>query len=567
MVGGVASSYNNDARFIPVCINPKGVKFKTISAGFDHLAALDIDNNLYFHGKNAFNQFGNTQSIRSDILVRSFDTPVNKSIISIFTGVHWTYLSMTCNAGHYGDECERYTCAGIDYSNTSVCSGNGACISYDNCICKNENYTSSHGTCTTTCFGLNEFDNRVCSSRGVCVNLDQCKCRESTFGSECDQTMCYGILSKDPNVCNAHGQCIDYECFCDRKYIGSDCSVHFIHLLYPPLITLLVLALVIATPPILKLTKRIYKQHKLNKKMVTLLEEELLVKNDELESINRSYLIDFDKLSFDQVMAKGAFGVVFRGSYLNSPVAIKVLESKMHQEEGDFDAFESEVKIMKSLRHLNIVQFMGVCVNQNKKIIVTELMEGSSLENILLKNRSTYVSLSLQRKLSLLTDIALGMTYLHSIDPPLVHRDLKLGNVLVDKSIKRAKVCDFGISKFFQNDYNMTGSVGTAGYIAPEIIRNEPYDTSCDVYSFGIIMYEFLSEKMAYSDEFVSIFLIAEKVKSGERPILDEELVVGRPHAEYVALMNDCWQNNKYERPTFDQVTKRLTIIKDLLTV
>ncbi|KAL0491422.1 serine/threonine-protein kinase drk [Acrasis kona] len=243
------------------------------------------------------------------------------------------------------------------------------------------------------------------------------------------------------------------------------------------------------------------------------------------------------------------------------------MEARFNQDDNDIDAFESEVRIMKSLHHLNIVQFMGICVNQQKNIIVTELMEGKSLENIILKNRNSYVHLNMQRKLSLLIDVAAGMTYLHSIDPPLIHRDLKLGNILVDKNITRAKVCDFGISKFHKNGYDMTGNVGTAGYIAPEIIRNHPYNQSCDVYSFGIVMYELLTEKMAYSDEFLSIFVIAEKVKNGERPAFDESLIVSESLVEYVSLMKDCWQDDKYERPSFDQVTKRLAIIKDLLTV
>jgi serine/threonine protein kinase len=88
------------------------------------------------------------------------------------------------------------------------------------------------------------------------------------------------------------------------------------------------------------------------------------------------------------------------------------------------DEFDHEVQMVSSLRHPNIVLFMGVCFHQNYQLMITEFMAGKSVDTVLTK--LTYTS-----KLRILKDIARGMTYLHSLDPIVIHRDLKLQNVLV----------------------------------------------------------------------------------------------------------------------------------------
>jgi serine/threonine protein kinase len=108
-----------------------------------------------------------------------------------------------------------------------------------------------------------------------------------------------------------------------------------------------------------------------------------------------------------------------------------VKADKIHSTE-----FEDEVNILISLRHPNIVQFMGVCVTEDMKFIVTEFMSGKSLESILYfkKNQEEYrmhQALSYRKKLDILMDVLKGLIYMHSRQPPLLHRDLKPSNILV----------------------------------------------------------------------------------------------------------------------------------------
>lgn len=99
--------------------------------------------------------------------------------------------------------------------------------------------------------------------------------------------------------------------------------------------------------------------------------------------------------------------------------------------------FENEVKAILSLRHPNIVQFIGICVTEDLKFIVTEFMNGSSLDAIIHSKKNLHQTdrlhktLSYDKKLEILLDIVRGMIYMHSRQPPLLHRDLKPSNILV----------------------------------------------------------------------------------------------------------------------------------------
>jgi serine/threonine protein kinase len=148
------------------------------------------------------------------------------------------------------------------------------------------------------------------------------------------------------------------------------------------------------------------------------------------------------------------------------------------------------------LYNRNIVLFIGVSVSENYKFIITELMAGQSLDHILFKSKQQrydrHSALPFVKKLSILIDVCKAMMYLHSQEPKIIHRDLKLQNILLDgQDCSTAKVADFGTSKLLRSGtQHHTANIGTVQFMSPEVIAGEEYDEKVDIYSFAICMYE-----------------------------------------------------------------------------
>ncbi|PNX74450.1 serine/threonine-protein kinase CTR1-like protein, partial [Trifolium pratense] len=169
-------------------------------------------------------------------------------------------------------------------------------------------------------------------------------------------------------------------------------------------------------------------------------------------------------------------------------VAVKILmEQDFHAER--FKEFMREVAIMKHLRHPNIVLLMGAVTQPPNLSIVTEYLSRGSLYRLLHRPGAKEV-LDERRRLSMAYDVAKGMNYLHKRNPPIVHRDLKSPNLLVDKKYT-VKVCDFGLSRLKANTFlSSKSAAGTPESMAPEVLRDEPSNEKSDIYSFGVIMWE-----------------------------------------------------------------------------
>jgi serine/threonine protein kinase len=148
--------------------------------------------------------------------------------------------------------------------------------------------------------------------------------------------------------------------------------------------------------------------------------------------------------------------------------------------------------------------------------------------------------------------------------------DLKPSNILLDKSHTVAKVCDFGTSKLLSTDMTMTGRIGTIRFMSPEVIRNERYTQLCDVYSFGIVMWETFFEATAYTcmnnssqssagshtssqtEEILNPWNLGLQIASGVRPGVPHDLsVYSQQEQQYLELMMKCWDHETSNRPTF----------------
>ncbi|KAL8041012.1 hypothetical protein ABFX02_10G137200 [Erythranthe guttata] len=211
----------------------------------------------------------------------------------------------------------------------------------------------------------------------------------------------------------------------------------------------------------------------------------------------REILRATDGFSEANLLGVGGSGSVFMGTLSDSTkVAIKVLDFKDNKE-AQKKRFDAECEALKQLRHRNLVTVITCCSNNDSiRAIVLAYMCNGSLESWLY-SRQDYVVMDLKRRIDVMIDVAMAVEYLHhGCEFPVVHCDLKPGNVLLDADMV-ACVSDFGISKILAENKSdaKTKTLGTIGYIAPEYGSDGTVSTKGDVYSYGIMLMEVLTRR------------------------------------------------------------------------
>ncbi|ETP29592.1 TKL protein kinase [Phytophthora nicotianae P10297] len=206
-----------------------------------------------------------------------------------------------------------------------------------------------------------------------------------------------------------------------------------------------------------------------------------------------------EKVKMKQLINRGGFGEVYIGSYHGKDVAVKMLLPETKKTMSQVNAFLSEVKLMASLDHPRIVSFIGVAWDQLIDIcVVSEYMAGGDLKALLSDYEKNGHPVGFDHtKVKIALHVSIALTYLHSCAPPVIHRDLKSKNILLDEAMD-AKVTDFGISRE-RIDATMTGGIGTSFWMAPEVMMGERYDDKADMFSFGVVLSELDSHVMPYA--------------------------------------------------------------------
>lgn len=177
------------------------------------------------------------------------------------------------------------------------------------------------------------------------------------------------------------------------------------------------------------------------------------------------WTIDLRELNLGAPFAQGAFGRLYKGAYNGEAVAVKLLERPDNNPERAQlmeQQFVQEVMMLATLRHPNVVRFIGACRKPMVWCIVTEYAKGGSVRQFLTRRRNRSVPLKLAVKQAL--DVAKGMAYVHDLG--FIHRDLKSDNLLIseDKSIK---IADFGVARIEVQTEGMTPETGTYRWMAP----------------------------------------------------------------------------------------------------
>ncbi|KAL1332057.1 hypothetical protein HN51_060935 [Arachis hypogaea] len=271
--------------------------------------------------------------------------------------------------------------------------------------------------------------------------------------------------------------------------------------------------------------------------------------DNESNSIVKSE-IHWENLQLREEIGQGSYAVVYHGIWNGSDVAVKVYFGNGYTEETLHD-YKKEIDIMKRLRHPNVLLFMGAVYSQERLAIVTELLPRGSLFKILHRSNQP---LDIRRLLRMALDVAKGMNYLHHRNPPIVHRDLKSSNLLVDKNWT-VKVGDFGLSRLKDSTLLTSKGRGTPQWMAPEVLRNEPSNEKSDVYSFGVILWELMTQSIPW-ENLNSLQVVGVVGFMDRRLELPEGL-----DPQVASVIRDCWQSDPEQRPSFQELIQRMMFL------
>ena len=261
-----------------------------------------------------------------------------------------------------------------------------------------------------------------------------------------------------------------------------------------------------------------------------------------------------DTIQLGERIGIGSYGEVHRGLWRGTEVAVKRFldqDLSVHL----MREFTSEVDLMRRLRHPNVILLMGAVTTTPNLSIVTEFLHRGSLFKLLHKAQPPAIKAAVNaesRRLRMALDVAKGMHYLHSCTPVIVHRDLKSPNLLVDKHWV-VKVCDFGLSRMKNHTFlSSKSNAGTPEWMAPEVLRNEPSDEKSDVFSFGVIFWELLTQQIPWA-HLNPMQVVGVVGFAGNRLAVPETI-----DPRLREICEECWAQDPRERPSFLDVQKRL---------
>ena len=260
-------------------------------------------------------------------------------------------------------------------------------------------------------------------------------------------------------------------------------------------------------------------------------------------------------------MRGGTFGRVWRADWRSSKVAVKefvfaqaAVVGKSSQQREIIEEIIGEAGTMSCLSHPHILQLFGCSLTSQAIWIVSEVCSMGSLRQVLDDSKKCE---SYKKRIRLGIDVADGMAYLHDKTPAIIHRDLKSHNIFVHEVGNRivAKIGDWGSARAaLAGNRTMTHGVGTACWLAPEVIKHARASKFSDMYGFSIILWELATRQEVY-EGLNTTQIIAQVANEGLRPPVP-------PNCPWSNIMVKCWDENPKSRYTFAEVLTELQLVE-----
>jgi serine/threonine protein kinase len=302
-------------------------------------------------------------------------------------------------------------------------------------------------------------------------------------------------------------------------------------------------------------------------------------------------IIDPQEIFLQRIIGEGTFGRVWSARWRSASVAVKefvfaqaAVAGKSSMQQEIVEEIIGEAGMMAILRHPNVLQLFGCSLTAQAIWIVSELCSLGSLRQVLDDNDR---SLTVQQRVHLALQVAEGMTYLHNQDPPIIHRDLKSHNIFVHEtfidadagnrtkeendgksqltrwlkpqkmtthSTLVAKIGDWGSARAtLSGSRTMTHGVGTACWLAPEVIKHARSSKFSDVYGYGIVLWELATREEVYQG-LETTQIIAKVANESLRPPIPQD-------CPWKDVMVQCWAENPQDRLEFGEVVVKLNEI------
>ncbi|CAK8535734.1 unnamed protein product [Lathyrus sativus] len=278
-------------------------------------------------------------------------------------------------------------------------------------------------------------------------------------------------------------------------------------------------------------------------------------------------------LSDRYIIGRGAHGVVYK-ALVSQDKAFAVKKLAFAASKGKNVSMIREIQTLGQIRHRNLVKLENFWLRRDHGLILYSYMPNGSLYDILHEKKPA-PSLEWNVRYKIAIGIAHGLTYLHyHCDPPIVHRDIKPNNILLDSDME-PHIADFGIAKLLDQSSTSNPSLsvpGTIGYIAPENAYTTVSSRECDVYSYGVVLLELITRKKVVDPSFTEGTDIVSWVRllwseTGDiNQIVDSSLAnecldtsIMENVAKVLMLALRCAETDPHKRPKMTDVTKQLS--------
>lgn len=270
--------------------------------------------------------------------------------------------------------------------------------------------------------------------------------------------------------------------------------------------------------------------------------------------------IQNNELEIMKEIGAGTTAVVFLGRLRGVVVAVKEIRA-LSGELATIQAVQRELRVLSNVSHPNIVRFVGLVTEHFPLRLVLEYCAGGSLFELL--HNCWDIPISWMQRIKMLLDTALAEEYLHSFEPPIIHRDLKSLNLMLLHPVKNQftlphiKLADFGMARI--EERAMTQGVGTKHWMAPEVLRGTAYTTKADVFSFAMVAFEVVFRHVPF--ESLDAHEVARQTMAGTRPGMEEEFPEQKVPAGMLEMIRSCWHQEPDPRPSFQEIRLQMEVL------